>query len=540
MPPLSPGLPPPPPWSPSPPFSPPSPPSPHHPLHPYALTVDACTKWHGGGYEERCSDEKVHRAGIRCCTEEGRCGGSVCSDGRYGGVRPLSLPPGVADGGATYYQAARECHAQGWRLCEEWELKACCDGSCNYDHHMIWTHTQCFMPPYPPPPPLRPPISPPPSPLPVPPLPVAPPSAPPFPPSAPKVSFVMTILGAAFSFWKLTLLEAATVFSLLLCLRRCRTAVLSASASRAGAAGAIVGGAVGVVVGAFVGAGVGDVMTADSAVGMGVYAGAGVGAGIAATAGMAFGAAHGEGANRCKLANDPFESINADVVTGTAVDPVTAHQVRHQAGPDTADAPGDDRSPDVPLAQTIAEVDVPPAHETTPEDLEEFSAAEVFRGFEWRQVVDAMGDTEEESSCSPLPHSPVVPGSHAVADSRFELANAPTDEGLVTPARLPPSREHVDAARLRAGSAAACGGLSAANRLPAASAASTPSPARSTSEGSSASRRAQHALASSERRERERRARMSIAGDQCASTPTRSDGPREYDWPFMHYTITDK
>ena len=106
----------------------------------------------------------------------------MCRSDELGGVRPRILQSFVLDGAASYYEATVECAAHGWRLCTVEEASACCDGSCGYDHHMVWTSSSCTSPPSPPPPPL--PLPPSPSPPP-PPLPSPPPLQPPPPPPLP-------------------------------------------------------------------------------------------------------------------------------------------------------------------------------------------------------------------------------------------------------------------------------------------------------------------------------------------------------------------
>ena len=152
------------------------------------MLVDACSTLNVMGSSSRCSSDSMHVAAVRCCTDSGVCGGSVCRAETQGGVRPLTIPPYIMDGKASYFEAAAECTAQGWRLCTMEELSSCCDGSCGYDRAMAWTTTPCPpSPPTPPPPPPSPnPLLPPPPPLPpprpgVPPDPPAPPPPPPSP-----------------------------------------------------------------------------------------------------------------------------------------------------------------------------------------------------------------------------------------------------------------------------------------------------------------------------------------------------------------------
>ena len=138
---------------PSPPTSPPPPLPPIHPLHPYALAVDAC-----GPRREDCRSRDGGTASIRCCADDGLSGISVC----VGEHDPITVsysttllqPVG-------YYEAARECVAQGMRLCSSDEVNVTCGTGCSGNTRYIWTTTSCTSPP--PPLPPSPPQSPPPA-----------------------------------------------------------------------------------------------------------------------------------------------------------------------------------------------------------------------------------------------------------------------------------------------------------------------------------------------------------------------------------------
>ena len=47
---------------------------------------------------------------------------------------------------ATLYEAAKECTAQGFRLCTAEELSNCCGTGCQYDSYRVWTSTPCSPP----------------------------------------------------------------------------------------------------------------------------------------------------------------------------------------------------------------------------------------------------------------------------------------------------------------------------------------------------------------------------------------------------------
>ena len=89
----------------------------------------------------RCADEVVGTAAVRCCIDgqEHVCGASICANHRGGQPALTDIDPS----NATYNEAAHECREQGMRLCEAFEVRACCATGCGYDDVAVWTHTLC-------------------------------------------------------------------------------------------------------------------------------------------------------------------------------------------------------------------------------------------------------------------------------------------------------------------------------------------------------------------------------------------------------------
>ena len=82
----------------------------------------------------------MQRAAVRCCHDDGTCGGSICS-ADAGGTPAITSIDGAA---ATYHDAAAECAAHGLQLCSSTEhLRSCCDTGCSFDGLHVWTGEEC-------------------------------------------------------------------------------------------------------------------------------------------------------------------------------------------------------------------------------------------------------------------------------------------------------------------------------------------------------------------------------------------------------------
>ena len=77
-----------------------------------------------------CTDEFSSEGfAVRCCTDAGTCGASICS-GDDGTAPITSINPASA----TYFEASTECSAQSLRLCTADEVSSCCGQGCSsYD-----------------------------------------------------------------------------------------------------------------------------------------------------------------------------------------------------------------------------------------------------------------------------------------------------------------------------------------------------------------------------------------------------------------------
>ena len=106
--------------------------------------VDAC----GDGDEKgsRCALPASDTAAIRCCANEANtCLDAVCPKAHHDDyLEPITLGSAIGDD-VSIGAAARECAAQGGRLCTEMETTngVCCGTGCGYDASYVWTSSEC-------------------------------------------------------------------------------------------------------------------------------------------------------------------------------------------------------------------------------------------------------------------------------------------------------------------------------------------------------------------------------------------------------------